>query len=158
MICPRCDEQGLIYKTKILNLGIELNICDECDACWPQNQPISLKGFKDLTIFLEEQNLTYDTVEIQDLGYIGSLEKKNRTYFNVDSNEIISLVDEAWSKKGAPLVSDLGTYIVDMKRTVGTEGESGIKIIVKPGTAEIKTAYPIKIKHENDQFIFETKN
>jgi len=72
MICPRCDNQGLIYRANILNLGITLNICDECDACWPDTQIIDIKNFKDLTVFLEEHNLTYEESEIIDLGYIDS--------------------------------------------------------------------------------------
>lgn len=144
MICPRCDEQGLIYKAKVLSLGIELYICDECDACWLKNHRIDFKNFKDLTVFLEEHNLIYENTEIEDLGYIGSSERR-RAYFNVSSDKIIALIDEAWLIKNEPLASDSGSYVIDMQRIVGMQGESGIKIIVKPGTAEIKTAYPIKI-------------
>lgn len=144
MICPRCDEQGLIYKAKVFNLGIELYICDECDACWLKESLIDFNNFKDLTVFLEEHNLNYENTEIEDLGYIGSLERK-RAYFNVSSDKIINLIDEAWLRKKEPLVFDSGSYVIDMKKIVGIKGESGIKIIVKPGTAEIKTAYPIKI-------------
>lgn len=144
MICPRCDEQGLICRAKVLNLGIELYICDECDACWSKDQMIDFNNFKDLTVFLEEHNLTYENAEIQDLGYIGFSERK-RAYFNVASDELIALIDEAWLMKKDPLISDSGSYVIDMKKVVGTQGESGIKIIVKPGTAEIKTAYPLKV-------------
>jgi len=145
MICPRCDNQGLIYKAKVLNLGSALNICDECDACWPENETISVNNFKDLTVFLEEHNLTYEEAEIIDLGYIESdAEERNRTVFNVSREKIISLIDEAWTMKDVPLIYDPGAYVINMKRIIGTNGESAIKIVVKPGTAEIKTAYPIK--------------
>lgn len=146
MICPRCDNQGLIYKAKVLNLGFELNICDECDACWPTNQTISINNFKDLTVFLEEHKLTYEKAEIEDLGYLKSgEEKKQRTFFNVSGNELIMLIDEGWLMKSSTLPIDPGAYVIDMKKIIGTNGESAIKIIVKPGTAEIKTAYPIKL-------------
>lgn len=146
MICPRCDNQGLIYRAKILDLEIELNICDECDACWPKNQILSIENFKDLTVFLEDHQLTYEGSTIKDLGYVESIkEERRRTFFNIPKDNIIDLVDEAWLKKGDSLVSDPGTYIIDMKRIIGTNGETAIKIIVKPGTAEIRTAYPIKI-------------
>ena len=46
--------------------------------------------------------------------------------------------------KDVPLIYDPGAYVINMKRIIGTNGESAIKIVVKPGTAEIKTAYPIK--------------
>jgi hypothetical protein len=146
MICPRCDNQGLIYKAKVLNLDLELYICDECDACWPINQIIGINNFKDLTVFFEEHTLTYEDAEIEDLGYLNlNEEKRLRTFFNVSGNELIALVDEAWLMKGSPVPFDLGAYVIDMKRIIGTNGESVIKIIVKPGTAEIKTAYPVKI-------------
>ena len=144
MVCPRCDGQGNIYKAKVVDLGIIIKICDECEACWKKDEPITLENFNGLTTFLEEHNLTYDNTNIEDLGYIDSSER-NRAYFNVYSDEIIALIDEAWLKKGVPLASDLGAYVINMKKTVGMQGESGIKIIVKPGTSEIKTAYPIKI-------------
>lgn len=146
MICPRCDNQGLIYKAKILNLNTILNICDECDACWTENQKITLDDFKDLTVFLEEHHLTYEAAEIIDLGYIEpNTEKRKHSLFNISREKIISLIDEAWTMKNTPLSNDPGAYVIDMKRIIGTNGESAIKIIVKPGTAEIKTAYPIKI-------------
>lgn len=50
--CPKCEiegGQGAIYKAKILNLGIELSICDECEACWSKDQVISASNFKILT-------------------------------------------------------------------------------------------------------------
>ena len=146
MVCPRCDNQGLIYKAKVLNLDLELNICDECDACWPMNQIMSVDNFKDLTVFIEEHKLTYEEAEIEYLGYLKSGEgKRQRTFFNVSGNELITLIDEGWLKKSSPLPIDLGAYVIDMKRIIGTNGESAIKIIVKPETAEIKTAYPIKL-------------
>jgi hypothetical protein len=148
MVCPRCDDQGLIYKIKVLNLDIKLYICDECDACWLEDQEVSITAFKDLTVFLEEHGLTYEDSEIEDLGYVDSNDKKrNRTFFNVPSNEIIALIDEAWLTKGNHLVNDPGTYVVNMRRIIGTNGESAIKIIVKPGTAEIKTAYPVSFRN-----------
>lgn len=147
MICPRCDNQGLIYKIKVLNLNLELNVCDECDACWPTNQIININNFKDLTVFLEEHKLTYEEAEIENLGYLKSGEEtRQRTFFNVSGNELIRLIDEGWLMKGSPLPTDLGAYVIDMKKIIGTNGESAIKIIVKPGTSEIKTAYPIKLK------------
>jgi len=144
MLCPRCDDQGLIYKAMILNLNIKLYICDECDACWEINQSISHVNFKDLETFLETHNLSYEDTNLKDLGSI-KLEnvKRKRTFFNLFQNEIIALLDEAWLKKTVLLTSDPGTYIINMKRVIGTNGESNIKIIVKPGTSKIRTAYPI---------------
>jgi len=69
--------------------------------------------------------------------------KANHTVFNVARDEILPLVDEAWSMRGNPLVNDPGAYIIPMGRVVGTSGESAVKIIVRPGTSEIITAYPV---------------
>lgn len=52
-------------------------------------------------------------------------------------------MDEAWQKKGAPLPNDPGAYVVPMGRIVGTNGETAIKIVVKPRTSEVITAYPV---------------
>ena len=71
--------------------------------------------------------------------------KKSHTVFNIPRDKIIDLLDEAWRIKNQPLAYDPGAYVIDMKRAIGTDGESAIKLIVKPGTAEIITAYPIKL-------------
>ncbi len=70
MICPRCDGQGSIYKAKIIDLGIKLSICDECEACWTEDQKINLENFQDLSTLLNAHGLTYENAKIEDLGYI----------------------------------------------------------------------------------------
>jgi hypothetical protein len=71
--------------------------------------------------------------------------KNLHTVFNVPKDEILKLIDEAWTIKGAPLISDSAVYIVDMKKSIGLNGESAIKIVVIPGTSEIITAYPVSL-------------
>ena len=68
--------------------------------------------------------------------------KPKHTVFNAQGDDALALVDEAWSKKGSPLSSDPGAYVVPMGRAIGTSGETSIRVIVKPGTNEIITAYP----------------
>ena len=71
--------------------------------------------------------------------------KANHTVFSVSNrNEILGLVDEAWVARGNPLPNDPGAFVIPMNRVVGTGGETSIKIIIRPGTNEIITAYPIK--------------
>jgi len=70
MICPRCDGQGNIYKAKVVDLGIIIKICDECEACWKEDQPITLENFKGLTTLLKENGLTYKDAIIEDLEYL----------------------------------------------------------------------------------------
>lgn len=69
MVCPRCDGQGNIYKAKVVNLDMEIKICNECEACWDLNKTVSIENFKGLTPFLEQHGLTYDEAEIKSFGY-----------------------------------------------------------------------------------------
>ena len=70
--------------------------------------------------------------------------KKNHTVFSIPREKIVALIDEAWSMKGNHLFSDPRAYVVNLKKTIGTNGETSIRIIVKePGTTEIVTAYPV---------------
>jgi len=70
--------------------------------------------------------------------------KPTHSVFNVDKTKLLELVDEAWSKKGTHVPGDSGAYIIPMGRIVGTEGETAIKIVVRPGTNKVITSYPVK--------------
>jgi len=70
--------------------------------------------------------------------------KTTHSVFIVDRAEILALVDEAWLVKGNPLPNDPGAYLVPMGRVVGAAGETSVKIIVRPGTNKIITAYPVQ--------------
>lgn len=69
--------------------------------------------------------------------------KTTHTVFSMDRKDILGVVDEAWMKKGSPVVGDPGAYVVPMGRVVGTAGETNIRVIVRPGTNEILSAYPV---------------
>lgn len=45
---------------------------------------------------------------------------------------------------GSPVLNDPGAYFIPMGRAIGTSGETSIKIIVRPGTSQVITAYPVK--------------
>ncbi|MEK4500021.1 hypothetical protein NYE55_15130 [Bacillus sp. FSL R12-0069] len=66
--------------------------------------------------------------------------------FNVDKTKLLELLDEAWSKKGASVPNDPGAFIIPMGRVVGTEGETGIRLVVESRTNKVVTAYPVKIQ------------
>ncbi|WP_229803904.1 DUF637 domain-containing protein, partial [Halomonas qijiaojingensis] len=70
--------------------------------------------------------------------------KRTHSVFNVDRNEILGVVDEAWTKRGSPLPNDPGAFIVPMGRVVGTAGETSVKIVVRPNTNEVITAFPVR--------------
>ncbi|MCP4547325.1 MAG: hypothetical protein GY835_12780 [bacterium] len=69
--------------------------------------------------------------------------KPVHSVFSVSRKNILPLVDEAWAARGAALPGDPGAFVIPMGRTVGTAGETSVKIIVRPNTSEIITAYPV---------------
>lgn len=69
--------------------------------------------------------------------------KTTHTVFSMDRKDILGVVDEAWLKKGSPVVGDPGAYVVPMGRVVVTAGETNIRIIVRPGTNAVLSAYPV---------------
>ena len=71
------------------------------------------------------------------------LTRATHSVFNVSRNKVLGLIDEAWGMRGNPLPTDPGAYIVPMSQTIGTAGENAVKIIVRPGTKEIITSYPV---------------
>jgi len=71
--------------------------------------------------------------------------KIKHTVFNVTGEELFSLIDEAWLKRGMSLANDMRVYVVDLNRVIGTRGETAIRIVVKQGTSRIVTAYPVKV-------------
>lgn len=70
--------------------------------------------------------------------------KVTHSVFVEDRSKLISLIDEAWRMKGAAVPGDPGAFIVPMGRVIGTAGEKNIRIIVKPGTNKIISAYPVQ--------------
>ncbi|MFL0810700.1 MAG: FG-GAP-like repeat-containing protein [Agarilytica sp.] len=71
--------------------------------------------------------------------------KKVHTVFNVERKNVLSLIDEAWLKKGASVPGDPGAFVVPMGRVIGSNGETSIKIIVNKNSSEVITAYPLPL-------------
>ena len=71
--------------------------------------------------------------------------KPNHSVFNVGtSGEALDLIDEAWASRGTACHEGLyTTFDVSMGRSVGTAGQTSIRIVVRTGTNKIITAYPI---------------
>ena len=67
----------------------------------------------------------------------------NHTVFNIKAKELLGMLDKAWKAKGAALPDDPGAYIIPMGRVVGTQGETAIKLVTKPNTSKVITAYPV---------------
>lgn len=72
-----------------------------------------------------------------------NLLKKKHSVFNFSDEKVLQLIDEAWIMKGNSLESDTAVYLINMKKIVGINGESVVKIVVIPGTSEVITAYPV---------------
>lgn len=69
--------------------------------------------------------------------------KALHSVFNVARSRLLGLIDHAWSRRGAPEVGDPGAFVVSMGRQIGTAGETAVRIVVRPGTNHILTAYPV---------------
>ena len=69
MICPRCDEQGEIYKVKIKEIDNIIYICDECEACWENKENIKKETFQDLSTYLESKGTSYTDSHFEALDY-----------------------------------------------------------------------------------------
>jgi transposase-like protein len=69
VVCPRCDGNGLIYKARIVDLGINLYTCDECDATWEDSKNIRIETFQDLQTYIKGHNSSYSDEKIISLGY-----------------------------------------------------------------------------------------
>lgn len=74
--------------------------------------------------------------------------KPRHTVFKVDSSaDLLPLIDDAYSiiqkQNIQPVPGDPGAFIVPMGKVVGTNGETSIRLILKPGTTEVITAYPV---------------
>ncbi|RNB70857.1 hypothetical protein EDM52_16540 [Brevibacillus invocatus] len=74
--------------------------------------------------------------------------KPLHTVFNVAKNDILPLVDEAWSLRGSvtPFVQNNGREVfnIPMGRVIGTNGEQIIRIVVEHGTSKIVSAFPVR--------------
>ena len=73
-------------------------------------------------------------------------EGAGHSVFSAPRNKILGLLDEAYASAGrVPVVGDPAAFITPMGRTVGTAGENAVRLIMRPGTSEIISAYPIKL-------------
>jgi hypothetical protein len=74
-----------------------------------------------------------------------NLNKSVHSVFNVQGDDALNLVDEAWSNRsGAGTLQANGnrTWTVDLGRPVGTIGQTSVQIVVRDGTNELITAFP----------------
>lgn len=60
--------------------------------------------------------------------------------------ELLALLDEAWSQRDEAFTKAQSNgnrvYDIDMDRTIGTDGEEQIRIVVRDGTNSVISAYP----------------
>jgi hypothetical protein len=77
------------------------------------------------------------------------IKPKHSVFIIKDGSKILRLIDYAWSRRGSPLPDDPYAYIINFKKPIGTEGETALKIIVRPGTSELITAFPIEVQNDS---------
>jgi len=72
--------------------------------------------------------------------------KPNETLFDLEKDEVLPLLDEAWPARGEALAAgQKNVFVVEMGRPIGTRGETCVKIVTKPGDpSSIVSAYPIE--------------
>lgn len=71
--------------------------------------------------------------------------KPVHSVFNVDRNQVLGLVDEAWAARVGPGTLQANGnrfWVVDMGRQVGTGGQTSVQIVVRDGTTQVITAFP----------------
>jgi filamentous hemagglutinin len=71
--------------------------------------------------------------------------KPTHSLFNVDRTGLIGLIDEAFASRGAGVLQGNNrVFEIDVGRIIGTNGESRIRIVVREGTNNVITAYPVQ--------------
>src|SRR4030095_2801375 len=119
-------------------------LCDECYAFWLEKEKVDSPSFIQFDDFLKSRGLDTSSVE---LNFLDSEENepiaRKWKSFSVDEREVLPLIDEAWSKRKEALATDPRAYVVNLKKIIGTDGETCVKILVRPGTQEVIAAYPV---------------
>jgi hypothetical protein len=58
--CPRCEQQGgyggYLQPIRITPWDRDVFLCDECEAMWLEESPVSATGFQDFSTFLERES------------------------------------------------------------------------------------------------------
>jgi len=57
MQCPRCDGQGDVQVVRVNATGLVLQVCDECEATWLENEEPSLLTFRDFETYMRSFGL-----------------------------------------------------------------------------------------------------
>jgi NMD protein affecting ribosome stability and mRNA decay len=65
ILCPACEGHGEVHKITIGALNIQINLCDECETYWDNEQRITSKNPKCFMEFLDDHGLDYTTAQIE---------------------------------------------------------------------------------------------
>ncbi len=70
MVCPRCDDQGNVIAVRIIATGENVFLCDECDALWRKDVPVSVDSFVDFSTYVDQFGLKgrWDEIEAVKTG------------------------------------------------------------------------------------------
>ena len=70
-----------------------------------------------------------------------------------DEHRVVALIDEAWLRRGSHAVGDSLAYNVDMGRVIGSNGETILRVVVKPGS-EVVSAYPVRLPRGLAKYVY----
>lgn len=79
--------------------------------------------------------------------YMKTVTSKSKFSSSYQTKDIPKLIDQAWAKKGTPIVNGNGfhEYTIEMNKVVGTTSKhTKITIVTEKGSNNIITAYPVK--------------
>jgi len=62
--CPRCD-QGRILHARVRATGMEVSVCEECEALWPAGTDVAPNNFADLKTHLQKCGMKGDWSELE---------------------------------------------------------------------------------------------
>lgn len=71
-VCPSCDGNGLIFKTRLKCNNLVLYVCDQCDATWKHSEDIGAKQFLCLQIMLDEYGVGWGNLELTDYEWLNN--------------------------------------------------------------------------------------
>jgi hypothetical protein len=55
--CPRCDGQGDVLAARVNATGLNIFVCDECEAMWLAAEDVGRAGHVDFGTYMQGQGL-----------------------------------------------------------------------------------------------------
>lgn len=75
-VCPCCDGNGLIFKTRLKCNNLILYVCDECDATWEHPQDIDTIKGQCFGVILDEYDVGWGNLEFINYEWLDNEDKQ----------------------------------------------------------------------------------